>query len=215
MSLRIALAVAHRVPLLRPAAARPADDRAGPGRATVVLLTLAQVCVRPGPPQAFQQDRRAAGRAFPVHHDVPGHLDHDAARAHDRDAGAADEACRWRSSTCSSGYAIAFAALALRTGPRSPTGGCVRALGPARRRVDPRRSAALAVCNALLGMSLGLFVSAFARTEFQAVQFMPAFVFPQMLLCGLFVPRDEMAACVGRGLLRVAAHLRFRRASTG
>ncbi|HEU4706040.1 MAG TPA: ABC transporter permease [Solirubrobacterales bacterium] len=51
----------------------------------------------------------------------------------------------------------------------------------------------LAVGNALLGMSLGLFVSAFARTEFQAVQFMPAIVFPQLLLCGLFVPRDEMA----------------------
>ena len=52
---------------------------------------------------------------------------------------------------------------------------------------------ALAVANAVLGMSLGLFASAFARTEFQAVQFMPAFVFPQLLLCGLFVPRDEMA----------------------
>jgi ABC-2 type transport system permease protein len=52
---------------------------------------------------------------------------------------------------------------------------------------------ALAVGNALLGMSLGLFVSAFARTEFQAVQFMPAIVFPQLLLCGLFVPREEMA----------------------
>ncbi|HEX7059941.1 MAG TPA: ABC transporter permease [Solirubrobacterales bacterium] len=52
---------------------------------------------------------------------------------------------------------------------------------------------ALAVGNALLGMALGLFVSAFAQTEFQAVQFMPAFVFPQLLLCGLFVPRDEMA----------------------
>jgi ABC-2 type transport system permease protein len=51
----------------------------------------------------------------------------------------------------------------------------------------------LAVGNAVLGMSLGLFVSAFARTEFQAVQFMPAFVFPQLLLCGLFVPRDQMA----------------------
>ncbi len=51
----------------------------------------------------------------------------------------------------------------------------------------------LAVLNALLGMSLGLFVSAFATTEFQAVQFMPAFVFPQLLLCGLFVARDEMA----------------------
>ena len=42
-------------------------------------------------------------------------------------------------------------------------------------------------------MALGLFVSAFARSEFQAVQFMPAIVFPQMLLCGLFVPRDQMA----------------------
>lgn len=52
---------------------------------------------------------------------------------------------------------------------------------------------ALAVGNALLGMSLGLFVSAFARTEFQAVQFMPAIVFPQLLLCGLFVARDKMA----------------------
>jgi ABC transporter DrrB family efflux protein len=50
----------------------------------------------------------------------------------------------------------------------------------------------LAVANALLGMSMGLFVSAFARTEFQAVQFLPAFVFPQLLLCGLVVPRDKM-----------------------
>jgi ABC-2 type transport system permease protein len=51
----------------------------------------------------------------------------------------------------------------------------------------------LAVGNAVLGMSLGLFVSAFARSEFQAVQFMPAFVFPQLLLCGLFVARGSMA----------------------
>jgi ABC-2 type transport system permease protein len=52
---------------------------------------------------------------------------------------------------------------------------------------------ALAVCNALLGVALGLLASAFARTEFQAVQFMPAFVLPQILLCGLFVPRERMA----------------------
>ena len=52
----------------------------------------------------------------------------------------------------------------------------------------------LAVANAVLGSTLGLFVSAFAETEFQAVQFMPAVVFPQILLCGLFVPRAEMAA---------------------
>ncbi len=53
--------------------------------------------------------------------------------------------------------------------------------------------AALAVANAVLGCALGLLVSAFAQSEFQAVQFMPAFVLPQILLCGLFVARDEMA----------------------
>jgi ABC-2 type transport system permease protein len=53
---------------------------------------------------------------------------------------------------------------------------------------------ALAIANAVLGMSLGLLSSAFAYTEFQAVQFMPAFVLPQLLLCGLFVDRDQMAA---------------------
>ena len=52
---------------------------------------------------------------------------------------------------------------------------------------------ALAIGNAVLGMALGLFASAFASTEFQAVQFMPAIVLPQMLLCGLFVARDQMA----------------------
>jgi ABC-2 type transport system permease protein len=51
----------------------------------------------------------------------------------------------------------------------------------------------LAVSNAVLGMALGLFFSAFARTEFQAVQFMPAFILPQILLCGLIVPREQMA----------------------
>lgn len=55
---------------------------------------------------------------------------------------------------------------------------------------------ALAVANAVLGMALGLLLSAFATTEFQAVQFMPAFVFPQLLLCGLFVPRDQMASAL-------------------
>jgi len=50
----------------------------------------------------------------------------------------------------------------------------------------------VAVVDAVLGMALGLLVSAFASTEFQAVQFMPAFVLPQFLLCGLLVPRDSM-----------------------
>ena len=52
----------------------------------------------------------------------------------------------------------------------------------------------VAVVDAVLGCALGLFVSAFARTEFQAVQFLPAIVLPQFLLFGLLVPRDEMGA---------------------
>ena len=50
----------------------------------------------------------------------------------------------------------------------------------------------VAVLDAVLGTALGLFVSAFAQTEFQAVQFMPALVIPQILLCGLFIARDAM-----------------------
>jgi ABC-2 type transport system permease protein len=50
----------------------------------------------------------------------------------------------------------------------------------------------VAVVDALLGMALGLLVSAFAASEFQAVQFLPAVILPQFLLCGLLVPRDAM-----------------------
>jgi ABC-2 type transport system permease protein len=90
-----------------------------------------------------------------------------------------------------SGYGLAFAAVAaVQAGITA--GVAFLALG-----LDVEGSAvavvALAVGNAVLGMSLGLFVSAFASSEFQAVQFMPAFVLPQLILCGLFVPREEMA----------------------
>jgi ABC-2 type transport system permease protein len=50
----------------------------------------------------------------------------------------------------------------------------------------------VAVANAVLGTTLGLFASAFASTEFQVVQFMPALVFPQILLGGIFIPRSQM-----------------------
>jgi ABC-2 type transport system permease protein len=88
------------------------------------------------------------------------------------------------------GYALAFglvatvqAALAvtLSTGPLGlSVSGSVWLLG------------LVAVADAVLGTALGLFVSAFAQTEFQAVQFMPLFVIPQILLCGLFVPRPAL-----------------------
>ncbi len=50
-----------------------------------------------------------------------------------------------------------------------------------------------AVLDALLGTALGLLMSAFAVTEFQAVQFMPLVVVPQILLCGLLTPRNQMS----------------------
>lgn len=51
----------------------------------------------------------------------------------------------------------------------------------------------VAVGGGTLGVGLGLVSSAFARTEFQAVQMFPVVVIPQSLLCGLFVPRADMA----------------------
>ncbi|OAN33370.1 antibiotic ABC transporter permease [Mycolicibacterium iranicum] len=50
----------------------------------------------------------------------------------------------------------------------------------------------IAIINAVLGVGLGLLCSAFARTEFQAVQFMPLVIAPQLLLCGIIVPRGQL-----------------------
>ncbi|MER5259557.1 MULTISPECIES: ABC transporter permease [unclassified Streptomyces] len=88
------------------------------------------------------------------------------------------------------GYALAFGFLAVIQSLLA-TGLALWALG-----LDVTGSAWLlllvALLDALLGTALGLFVSAFAASEFQAVQFMPAVIFPQLLLCGLFTPRDNM-----------------------
>ena len=90
------------------------------------------------------------------------------------------------------GYAIAFAALAA---IQASFVSAVAILGLDLDLVGSTGAVVgLAIGNALLGMSLGLFASAFARTEFQAVQFLPALVLPQILLCGLFVQRDQMAS---------------------
>lgn len=56
----------------------------------------------------------------------------------------------------------------------------------------------VAVVDALLGTALGLFVSAFASTEFQAVQFMPALILPQLLLCGIITPREDLPLALER-----------------
>jgi ABC-2 type transport system permease protein len=89
------------------------------------------------------------------------------------------------------GYGLAFG-LAAAVQAAVATGAAYWLLG-----LDTTGSAGLvvviAVVNAVLGVALGLLCSAFARTEFQAVQFLPVVVVPQILLCGLFVPRGQMA----------------------
>lgn len=99
------------------------------------------------------------------------------------------------------GYTLAFGVLSLAQAAIST----LLAVGPLGLRI--RGPAVLlvviAMLGALLGLALGLFISAFARNEFQAVQFLPAAVLPQFLICGLFVPRgrmqgalDALAACM-------------------
>ncbi len=56
----------------------------------------------------------------------------------------------------------------------------------------PWRTSAVALCAGLLGTAFGLALSALAKSEFQAVQFMPAFILPQLLLCGLLVPLAQL-----------------------
>ena len=89
------------------------------------------------------------------------------------------------------GYALAFGLVAV---VQTVLASAV-ALGPLGLEVagSPVLLVVLAVLDALLGTALGLLLSAFARTEFQAVQFLPAAVLPQLLLCGLFAPRETMA----------------------
>lgn len=89
------------------------------------------------------------------------------------------------------GYALAFALLAA----LQAVVASAFAIGVLGLDVEGSRGAlvAIAVVNAVLGMAFGLGLSSLATSEFQAVQFMPAFILPQFLLCGLLVPRSQMA----------------------
>ena len=93
-----------------------------------------------------------------------------------------------------SGYALAFGLLA------ALQAGVVSALTLGALDLHVRGPVALvvalAVVVAMLGTGLGLFASAFARTEFQVVQFFPLIVLPQLLLCGLLVARERMPAAL-------------------
>ncbi len=88
------------------------------------------------------------------------------------------------------GYAVAFGVVAALQAALAVT----LSVGPLGLDVDGPVAllGVVAIADAVLGTALGLFVSAFAQTEFQAVQFMPLFVIPQILLCGLFVPRSSL-----------------------
>ena len=90
------------------------------------------------------------------------------------------------------GYGLAFTLLAI-VQAGVVTGLSLGALG-----LDVAGSTALlvalATAVALLGLGLGLLASAFARSEFQVVQFFPATILPQLLLCGLLVPRARMGS---------------------
>ena len=89
------------------------------------------------------------------------------------------------------GYALAFAGLTILQG--AIASGVVMGLLGVSVTGGAGRLLIAATLAGLLGMSVGLFSSAFARSEFQAVQFLPAFILPQLLTCGLFVARDKMA----------------------
>ncbi|KNB52365.1 ABC transporter permease [Streptomyces caatingaensis] len=92
------------------------------------------------------------------------------------------------------GYSLAFAFLALLQAVLAT----LLAVGPLGLHIKGPAFLLMVVAmlGALLGLALGLLVSAFARNEFQAVQFLPAGILPQFLVCGLFVPRDEMSGAL-------------------
>ena len=92
------------------------------------------------------------------------------------------------------GYALSFGLFAA----VQATVVCALTLGPLGLRVQGPVAllVVLAVCVALLGTGLGLLASAFARTEFQVVQFFPLIILPQLLLCGLLVARQRLPSAL-------------------
>ncbi|HTT27388.1 MAG TPA: ABC transporter permease [Solirubrobacteraceae bacterium] len=92
------------------------------------------------------------------------------------------------------GYALSFGLFAT----AQATIVCALTLGPLGLRVQGPVPllVVLAVCVALLGTGLGLLASAFARSEFQVVQFFPLIILPQLLLCGLIIERNRMPSAL-------------------
>ena len=174
------LTARHGRPRAAPAAARPPHHRAAARRAQRAARA-ARLDLRRHRP-VFDRDRaRRCSAIFPF---VVMFLVTSIAtlreRTH-RHARAAAHHCRWARATC-------CAATRSRSGC-SPslqavvaTGFAIEVLRPRRRRQPLAAARSSPSSTRVLGTALGLFLSsAFARTEFQAVQFMPAFVLPQFL----------------------------------
>ncbi|MCR4392747.1 MAG: ABC transporter permease, partial [Dehalococcoidales bacterium] len=43
-----------------------------------------------------------------------------------------------------------------------------------------------------LAVCLGIFISAFARNEFQMIQFIPLIIVPQVFICGVLFPIEQL-----------------------
>ena len=177
----------------------------------VVLLKY----VFAGQPGVFDRIGGPAARALPVHRDVRRHVDHDAARADVGNARAADDDAARRSSISCSAMAVAFALLR-----RAPGGSRLRGrLRRASASTSPARSWAVGAL-AVVERACSACRSACSRARSRERSSRPSsscrrFVFPQLLLCGLFVPRDEMARALELALLRDATDLRLRRDRPG
>ena len=202
-----------RAPRARAASARPAHDRAAAVVVPAVLDHAAAVRLRRRS-RGVPARRRAAARHLPVHLDVPGHVDRDAAGAHVGDARAADDDAAREARPARRLRARVRARRRRPGGARRARSrsGCSASTSTG----SPWAVVALAVLNAVLGMALGLFVSAFAthRVPGRAVH---AGVRASRSSCcaGLLVAARPDGARAGARLGRPAADLRLRRARPG
>ena len=158
-----------------------------------VLITLLRVRLR-RPAGDVRPPRRPDDRAVPVHHDVPRHLDHDAARAHRRHARAADvDAGRQARPARRLRHRLRRHGRRSRRRSPPPWRSWRSGSTSAARRPRSWRWRSATPCSACRS---GCSSARSRSSEFQAVQFMPAFILPQLLLCGLFVARDQMAGAL-------------------
>ena len=186
----------HRRPGAAPAAARPPHDRDDAGAAQRCCSGCSTCSGRtcptpPGQPAVFDRVGLTMLGIFPF---VVMFLVTSIAMLRERTSGTLERLLTTPLSRLDLllGYGARVRAGRRGAGAWSPS----RWRRPSTTSTSPGRSwlvVLIAVVDAVLGVALGLLASAFARSEFQAVQFMPVIVLPQFFLCGLLVPREQMA----------------------